>query len=485
MKKIIYLLLSLVVSLCCYDDYSMPCVLSSVPGSNEISIDLHAQVTVTFSKSMDRVKTSNEFSLSSQSGEVSGNFLWSNNDSVMTFVPSEPFLRATKYTIRITEDAEDSKGNDLRDEFISSFYTAGDDVKPYVESFFPAANSTGNTRETVVTVVFSEQMDPGTIYDGLNVSPAAEGLYEWNSNFTVATFRPLYGFSSGITYSVSVNTSIKDAAGNSLGEDYNFSFTVGDDFIPPELTAYQDNSARLYLDENFQTHGAEKNGSIVLDFSEEVAADKIAEAVSLSPAADFYIRSGTIDLDGHRRTRAFICLTENLESEQIYTLRVSSVITDLQMNNLERDYRYIFVTDGLCSLSPYVTRMGDADLIDTDPWHLNDVEILPLAVNEYGNAIKLYDNIVIDFSSAINPLSLEISVDLLTGDAGSPSVVNIEWPEVIQGERFTRLRFGLYGVSPGKTYGIRIRGDSSGLRDKSGNLMKEDFVQIIKFYQSE
>lgn len=482
MKKILYLLLSLMVSLCCYDDYSMPCVLSSVPGSNEISIDPRAQVTVTFSKSMDRVKTANEFSLSSKSGEVSGSFSWSGNDSVMTFVPSEPLSRATKYTIRITEDAEDSKGNDLRDEFVSSFYTAGDDLKPRVESFSPSADSIGNTRETIVTLVFSEEMDPGTIYDGLSVSPAIEGLYEWNSNCTVATFRPLYGFSYGITYTVSVNTSIKDAAGNSLDEDHNFNFTVGDDFIPPELTVYQENSTRLYFDENFQTHGAEKNGGIVLEFSEEVAADKIVEAVSLSPAAVFYIRTDTIGQDGLRRTRANICFTENLESEQIYTLRVSSVITDLQMNNLERDYRYVFVTDGASSLSPYVIRMGQAHLIDTDPWRMNDIEILPLEVNEYGNAVKLYDDIVIDFSSAINPLSLEISVDLLTGDAGSPSVVNIEWPEVVQGERFTRLGFGLYGVSPGKTYAIRIRGGSSGLRDKSGNFMKDDFVQIIKFY---
>lgn len=478
MKNKAYILLSLLLFCGCYDDFTMPTVVSASPGRNEISVDQDASVRIRFSKKMDTMKTSNEFTLSSSTGSVKGYFSWGSGDTVMSFRASEPLKRAEKYTIRITEDAEDSEGNDLDDEFVSSFYTGGDNAQPEIDSFLPAANSIGNAADTVVTVVFSEAMDPDTIYDGLSVSPATEGYYEWSADHTTAMFRPLYGFNYGVTYTATVNTSMKDAAGNSLQEEESFNFTVGDDFVPPEPVVYQDNATPLTLDENQQVSGAEKDGSIVIDFSEVVVTDMISDSISISPAAEFYVSTSTVVSGGVNITRAVINFTENLQSEEIYTLRIGSSITDLQQNSLSREYRYVFVTDGPYSVCPSVSDIGDLATIGSASWTQGDIEMLQLddALDQY------YDDIAIDFNNPIDPLSLQITVDIVAGASGSPSVVNIDWPAAPPDGQFTRLTFGLHGVSTGKTYSIRIKGGEGGLRDRNGNYMKEDFVQVVKFY---
>lgn len=464
----------------CYDDFDMPDVISATPERNQIAVGLDTQVVVTFSKKMDTMKTSNEFSLSSSTGSVRGYFSWSNGDTVLNFRPAEPLGRAEKYTIRVTEDAEDSKGNDLDEEFVSSFYTGGDNTKPVVESFSPAADSIGNANNTVVAIVFSEPMDPDTVYDGFIISPAAEGYYEWNADHTVAMFRPVYGFNYGVTYTATVNTSIKDSAGNSLDKEMNFNFTVGDDFTPPEFTVYQDNPVPLYLDENDLVGGAEKDGSIIIDFSEVVNIDRIAGAVSISPAARFFISTSTVASSTGNITRAVLNFTENLSSEETYTLRIGSSITDLQDNSLAGEYRFVFITNGFYSVTPAVRSIGDPVITG---WPMNDIVILALPVDASGNAVKLYDGITIDFTRLIDPLSLEITVDMVAGSSGSPSVVNIDWPVVAPAGEFSRLTFGLYDISPGKTYSIRIKGGAGGLKDQYGNFMKGDFVQMVKFTQ--
>jgi hypothetical protein len=448
----------------------MPVVVSVTPERNEISVNQDAIVTVTYSKKMDTMKTSNEFTLSSDSGSVKGFFMWDAGDTVMVFRPAEPLERATRYTIRISGDSEDYEGNDLKEEFVSSFYTGGDDIIPDVVSYTPDANSIGNDVNTHVIIVFSESMDPGTVYSGISISPATEGYFEWNADNTIAMFRPLYGFNYGVSYTVSVSTSMKDAAGNKLADEESFIFTVGDDFTPPGITVYQNNTVPLYFDQDQQVDGAEKDNSITIDFSEVVVTDLITDAISITPAAKYYISTSTVNSGGVNITRAVINFTENLQSETVYTLRIGSSITDLQQNNLPDDYRYVFITDGPESICPRVTAIGD-DAVAS--WSMNDV--VTLYLNNVSD--NYYENIRIDFSGVIDPLSLDITINMVAGNSGNvPYIVNVDWMNA-----FTRLSFGLYEVGTGHTYRIRIKGGPGGLRDQYGNYMKEDFEQIVKF----
>lgn len=459
----------------CLDDYNMPEVVSTSPAYNQLSVDVNSEVTVTFSDSMDTMKTCGEFSLASPSGSVDGCFTWLNSDSVLVFQPAEPLERAAKYTIRITDAAEDRDGNDLRDEFISVFYTGGDNISPRIDHYMPAAGTTGNSADSTVSIWFTEAMDPDTVYEGISITPAVEGYYSWEEGNTRAVFTPLKGLSYGVTYTVSVKNSMRDAAGNRLAEEVSFSFTAGDDFTPPGLSVYQGITPRLDFYENLLNNGAEKNGNIVMDFTEVVQTGLIADAVSISPDAEFYVTCETVNTGGADFTRAVVYFTAGLESEETYTLRIGSSIADMQENRLEREYRYVFVTDGPGSIRPVVQAMGNITQSGITSWAAGEVRTIIIEADD-----DYYGGIAVVFSHPVDPLSLKITVDPVIG-TNMAKVVNIEWPGSAQGGAFSQLNFGLYGIASGVTYKITISGGANGLRDTAANHMKDDFVQIIKF----
>ncbi|HNX24532.1 MAG TPA: Ig-like domain-containing protein, partial [Spirochaetota bacterium] len=73
MKKLnFFFLLFLVIGCDAYPDFDRPEVVSVTPSHNSTLIPAGSDVVVEFSKSMDTIKTSNEFSLSSGSEKIEG-----------------------------------------------------------------------------------------------------------------------------------------------------------------------------------------------------------------------------------------------------------------------------------------------------------------------------------------------------------------------------------------------------------------------------
>lgn len=459
----------------CYGDdmFERPEVQSVTPEKDSTTALPDTRVTVTFSKQMDTVKTNEEFSLSSSSGTVDGYFSWDPGGRVMTFTPKFHLTGAERYTLRISKGAEDTDGNDLKNDFLSTFHTGGDLGQPVVLSYMPGANTIGNAENSTVTIRFSEPVDMNTIYSGISISPAVQGYFTPNGASDEITFTPLYGFSYGVTYTVNIANSVTDTAGNKLLYPVVFSFTVGDDFVKPELTAYQNLSTPLYLDEYQLIGGGEKDGSITIDFTELVKTDNLSSAISISPAVPFFISTSVAVNGGTSFTRGIIHFTEDLLSCETYTLKISSSVTDMQGNSLDHDYRFVFVTDGTGSTQPDVTSIGDLSGSVITAWHMDEVQ--PLLIGS-----GFYDNIGVDFSKEINPTSLKITVDRVTGSGGGANVVNIDWPVTGAGQ-FRRLKFGLHGLTGGSTFKITIKGGKTGLRDSNNNYMKQDFIQLIRF----
>lgn len=478
MKKILYIFI-LIFSAGCNSDFDRPRVVSVTPEHNSTFVSPESSITVDFSKSMDTVKTNSEFSLSGDSGTVEGIFSWENGNRRMVFTPRENFSVSEKFTIRVTEGAEDSDGNDLEDELVSNFFISGETGAPYVLSYTPVENSIGNLPGAAVVITFSEPVDLNSIYDGIAISPSTAGIFSWNAgvgNSNVITFTPRYGFSFGVTYTVAVSDSILDVSGNKLRDAVSFNFTVGDDFIKPQLAVSQENTPALVFDEAVHNHGAEKDRRLILSFSEIIKTDNLRSAITISPSAGFYVSSEVIA----GATTAYINFTDNLESGEIYTLKVNSKITDLQDNQLAKDYSYVFITDGVYSVAPLVDTIGD--LVPPPPpalphWIKNDIQILSIQESHP----LLYLDIIVDFTSEINPLSLEIYAETVSGTGGfTPSIINIDWPDSPP-VKFTRLKFGLNNVGLRNIYMIVIKGGKNGLRDMNGNYMKEDFKQMIRF----
>lgn len=472
-------ILALILCTGCFTDdvFEQPVVVSITPAPECTAVFPDTSVVVVFSRSMDTVKTNEEFSLSSSTGRIDGYYSWDGSGKAMTFTPRSALPMAGKYTVRITKNAEDADGNDLKGEFLSFFYTGGDLGQPVVVSYTPAANSIGNPESCSVTVTFSEPVDMNSVYSGIVISPAVEGYFEASADPAEIVFTPLYGFSYGVTYKVSINVDVMDIAGNRLLAPEAFNFTVGDDFTRPLLAVYQNLATPLYFDESRIISGAEKDRSITIDFSEQVQTDNIASSVTISPSVPFYITTAVAADGGVTFTRGVINFTENLLCEETYTLRINSTVKDMQGNPLDHDYRFVFRTDGAGSVMPVVIGIGDIAADDSITYWEPAGDVITLSLRDNSG---LYDNIGVAFSASINPNTLVINVETVAGNGGIPSAVNRDWPMSADND-FTMVKFGLYEVLHGNTYKIVIKGGKNGLKDSNGNYMKEDFIQIVRF----
>ena len=171
-----------------------------------------------------------------------------------TFVPSDNLEENALYRAVITTGAADLAGNYLENEYSWTFSTSTvDNVPPEASSTFPENNSTNIPVDTVISVVFSEDMDPATITaDNFTVEQAAsdggtgsyqeiiyfdweEGADERNVRVSgsvsysdkTASFVPDSSLSENQTYIATVTINVKDLAGNNLAADYTWNFTTG------------------------------------------------------------------------------------------------------------------------------------------------------------------------------------------------------------------------------------------------------------------
>ncbi len=116
---------------------------------------------------------------------------------------------------------------------------------PTIVSVSPANNQEGVLTNEKIEVVFSEDMDPSTINANTFIvmqrtTPESGGYRSIAINEPVtytgrtATFKPTYGVFSpnqqyGNVFTVTITTGAKDLAGNSLLQNYVWSFTTGSD----------------------------------------------------------------------------------------------------------------------------------------------------------------------------------------------------------------------------------------------------------------
>ncbi|MEK6849391.1 MAG: Ig-like domain-containing protein, partial [Nanoarchaeota archaeon] len=133
---------------------------------------------------------------------------------------------------------------------------AADTTRPTVTAIYPQNNAQEFTPNQDIRVTFSEDMNPSTInadtFTVFRRTTPASGAYRaeeiskvvmYNSNTRTATFMPNYDLSAGQVYgnvfTVTVTTGAKDLAGNSLGQDYIWSFTTGQDAFNTDSTTSQ------------------------------------------------------------------------------------------------------------------------------------------------------------------------------------------------------------------------------------------------------
>lgn len=105
--------------------------------------------------------------------------------------------------------------------------SAPDLTPPTVSSTTPASAGAGVEVTSAVRIVFSEAMNPATITGStITVSNGVTGTVSYDTASNTATFTPASVLANNTSYTVTVTTGVRDAAGNALAASHSWNFTT-------------------------------------------------------------------------------------------------------------------------------------------------------------------------------------------------------------------------------------------------------------------
>ncbi len=212
-------------------------VTSSAPANLATSVGTNTKVVAVFNRSMksDTI-TSSSFTLQG-AGETQavGTVAYNADTQTAILTPNAALTASTVYTATITTAVEDDTNTALLSNFVWSFTTGAtvDNNVPTISSNSPADLATNVLRNTKVSVVFSEAIDPATLTaasfklskDSDSSVVAGDLLY---INPSTVVFTPDVNLEDSVAYTLTLSMAILDLAGNSLAL-VTIGFTTGSD----------------------------------------------------------------------------------------------------------------------------------------------------------------------------------------------------------------------------------------------------------------
>ncbi len=222
---------------------SVPTVTRTWPSPNREGVGLTQQINLQFSQPMDPASVESAFTVTSVSTGsevqnekvVSGTFEWSEDGTGFTFTPDEQLDLETTYTAVLTKDAGASDGSiGLANNYAWSFQTVG---YPRIVATLPEANKTDISPLLFdsIKIGISAPLDPESLGDKLRISPMPPGdieIYIDNSyTFSDVTLRTI--LDDNTEYTVTLLPGLSDPYGNTIDEEFSFSFTTGE--YPPQF----------------------------------------------------------------------------------------------------------------------------------------------------------------------------------------------------------------------------------------------------------
>ena len=356
-------------------DTTPPTITFTSPAHGSLAVDTNRKVSVIFSEPVE--PTSVSTTSYNVKETVSGASVPGTAVSVgtsATFTPTSPLALSRGYTATITTGVKDLAGNAMAGNYLFSFTTGtvADTVAPTVSVTSPTNSAIDVPTNRIVNVGFSESMDPLTIstasfkmkesVSGNNVPGAVTAVG------TSASFAPANSLTFSTGYTVTVSTGVSDLAGNTLANNFVFSFTTGADTdkIPPVVT--------FTSPANISTNVA-LNRKINVAFSESIDPLTITTGtfvvtgpISVGKATSKNVSLATIPIAGTVTTSGstitYIPSTP-LAASSVYTATITNGVRDLAGNPLAKDFIFSFTTTPLPDTTPptvSVTSPANSDI---------------------------------------------------------------------------------------------------------------------------
>jgi uncharacterized protein YfaS (alpha-2-macroglobulin family) len=204
-----------------------PTVVQTIPADRAVNIAPTSTLTVTFNMPMEQASTEAAVSLNAEDGgPVALDTEWQENDTVLLLQPQEPLALETEYNLVVAVSARSAGGQaTLDEETVAGFSTV---PFPAVLSTIPANGEEASQYQGGFTIHFASPMDLDTLEDQLIIDPAPEGNVNYYHNNLGEPYELFVSFDMerNAEYMVTVPGTAADPYGNTLGEDYTWSFTT-------------------------------------------------------------------------------------------------------------------------------------------------------------------------------------------------------------------------------------------------------------------
>ncbi len=205
-------------------DTMPPSVTATMPVTGAVGVAVNVAPSVTFTEPIDQQTLA--FVLTAESITIPCMTSYAGTTAI--FTPLVSLAYSTLYTATISAGVRDLAGNAMPNGYLWSFTTgtAPDTMPPSVTATIPAVGAAGVAVNVAPSVTFSEQVDSTTItftLSGGGISIPCTMSYAG----TTAIFTPSSNLTKNVLYTARVNTGVRDLAGNTMTNDYFWSFTTG------------------------------------------------------------------------------------------------------------------------------------------------------------------------------------------------------------------------------------------------------------------
>jgi methionine-rich copper-binding protein CopC len=325
-------------------DTTSPQVVSTTPTNNATGVAINGAITAVFSEALDcATVTATSFTLDNGAPVAGG---VNCTGTTVTFTPSSNLANDTGHTATLTTAITDVAGNPLASDYVWSFITATvaappDATAPTVSSTTPAANATGVATNAAVTAVFSEAVDCSTLPANFTLKEGASpvsGTVSCANNS--ATFTPAAPLANLQTYTAEITTGVTDLVGNALAANFSWSFTTeaAPDTIPPTVVS---------------TTPADADIDIAVN---TVISARLSEPVDCATVniLSFLVNGGGAITGTVACSGSDISFTPaaDLANGTVYTVSLTTAITDLAGNPLAANENWSFTTAAAAPLPP-------------------------------------------------------------------------------------------------------------------------------------
>ncbi|MES1982167.1 MAG: Ig-like domain-containing protein [Pseudomonadota bacterium] len=438
-----------------------PTVTAVAPANNASAVPINTKIiTASFSRAMNPATlTATSFTLDCPVGiPVTGTVGYQTAGNVATLtLPTAPNLPPnTVCTATITTAAKDTSGVPLQNNVVWTFTTAAtaDVTAPTVTSTQPAASTTGVPRNSLVSVRFSEPMDPSTITAStltLNCPGGTPitGAVTYAVNGNVATLTPASALPASTVCSANVTTGVKDVAGNALAAGFGWTFTTGAtaDTTAPTITAtgaYGTSGTRS------GATGLPVNRASSAVFSEAMDPSTLTTATFTLTGPGNAPVAGTVT---YANNAATFTPFSNLATNTLYTSTITVGAKDVAGNPLATSYVWTWTTAASPdTTAPTVSSRNPANVA------------VGVCTNKTINAT---------FSEAMDPLTINTGTYTLATTIGGTPVTGVVAYDAVSHIATFNPNANLTGTPP-TSYTATIKGGASGVKDLAGNALAAD-----------